>query len=496
MDLEHRLIKERFAKLDKWAELGVEPYPHRFRRSHALGEVLANADAMVEAEQEVAIAGRMMSKRRHGKLGFADLADESGQLQLFVRKDVVGEENYEAFKLMEVGDFAGATGKVMRTKAGELSVEVSALDLLSKSLRPLPEKWHGLQDTELRYRQRYVDLVMNPEVREVFRRRAKIIQIVRDTLIDEGFVETETPVLQPIYGGATARPFTTVHNALGGAKLYLRIADELYLKRLIVGGFDKVFEIAKNFRNEGIDRTHNPEFTMMECYAAYWDYNDMMALVDRIVRRLGEEFGENGKIRFGEHEIDLSGGFRRVSFLDLLEEHTGVDFGPMDRDAVAGAAKKLGIEVDDSMGKGKLLDEIFSEKAEHALIQPTFVCDHPVELSPLAKRHPDNPELVERFEPFVGGFEIGNSFSELNDPRDQRARFEEQVELGRRGDVEAQQLDEDFLRALEYGMPPTGGLGMGIDRLVMLFTNSPSIRDVLLFPQLRPETGGPDEEGE
>ncbi len=487
MDLEHRLIKERFAKLDKWAELGVDPYPHRFRRSHVLSEITADAEAMVESGAEVAIAGRMMSKRRHGKIGFSDLADESGQLQLFVRKDVVGDDIYEFFKLMEVGDFVGATGIMVRTKTGELSVEVRTLHLLSKSLRPLPEKWHGLQDTELRYRQRYVDLVMNPEVREVFRKRARIIQIVREQLIEEGFIETETPVLQPLYGGAAARPFTTIHHALGEARLYLRIADELYLKRLIVGGFDRVFEIAKNFRNEGIDRTHNPEFTMMECYAAYWDYNDMMGLVDRIVRRLGEEFAEDGKISFGEHEIDVSKGFRRVTFLDLLQEHTGIDFGPLDRDAVAAAAKNMGIEVEVSMGKGKLLDEIFSEKAEPSLIQPTFVCDHPVELSPLAKRHPDNPDLVERFEPYIAGFEIGNSFSELNDPRDQRTRFEEQVELGLRGDDEAQQLDEDFLRALEYGMPPTGGLGMGIDRLVMLFTGSLSIRDVLLFPQLRPE---------
>lgn len=489
MDLEHRLIKERFGKLEKWAELGVDPYPHRFRRSHLMGDVVGNADAMADASTEVSVAGRMMSKRRHGKMGFADLVDESGTLQLFVRKDVVGDEGYEAFKLMEVGDFCGASGIMMRTKTGELSVEVRSLDLLSKSLRPLPEKWHGLQDTELRYRQRYLDMVMNPEVREVFRKRARIIQIVRDVLIEESFVETETPVLQPIYGGAAARPFTTMHHALGEAKLYLRIADELYLKRLIVGGFDRVFEIAKNFRNEGIDRTHNPEFTMMECYAAYWDYNDMMGLVERIVLRLADEFGRDRKVQFGDHEIDFSKGFRRVAFLELLEEHTGIDFSPMDRDAVAAAASTMGIEVEDSMGKGKLLDEIFSEKAEASLIQPTFVCDHPVELSPLAKRHADNPEIVERFEPFIAGFEIGNSFTELNDPRDQRARFEEQVELGLGGDEEAQQLDEDFLRALEYGMPPTGGLGMGIDRMVMLFTGSPSIRDVLLFPQLRPEPG-------
>jgi len=491
VDLEHRLIKERFAKLDKWAEMGVEPYPHRFSRSHEIGEVLADADAMVEAGTEVRVAGRMMSKRRHGKLGFSGLTDESGQVQLFVRKDIVGEENYEVFKLLEVGDFAGANGKVMRTKTGELSIEVQSIELLSKSLRPLPEKWHGLQDTELRYRQRYVDLVMNPEVRETFRKRARIIQVVREVLLAAGFTETETPVLQPVYGGATARPFTTIHHALGEAKLYLRIADELYLKRLIVGGFDRVFEIAKNFRNEGIDRTHNPEFTMMECYAAYWDYNDMMRLVEEIVGKLAAEFAEDGKLQYGEHEIDFSNGFRRVTFLDLLEEHTGTDFAPMDRDAVAAVAKDMGIEVTDAMGKAKLLDEIFSLKAEPSLIQPTFVCDHPVELSPLAKRHPENPELVERFEPFIAGFEIGNSFSELNDPRDQRTRFMEQVELGKRGDQEAQQLDEDFLRALEYGMPPTGGLGIGLDRLVMLFTGSHSIRDVLLFPQLRPELAEP-----
>jgi len=494
MDPQHRLIQERVAKIDKWEEMGDRPYPTSFERSHELGAVVAEGERMEAENSEVKLSGRMVSKRRHGKMGFAHLDDQSGQLQIWVRKDVVGEDAYEKFKLLEVGDFCGVEGKMMRTKTGELTCEVTAIELLSKSLRPLPEKWHGLTDPETRYRQRYVDLIMNRDVRETFEKRARIIQVLRDQLIEEGFLEVETPVLQPIYGGATARPFTTFHNALGGAQLYLRIADELYLKRLMVGGYDKVFEIAKNFRNEGMDRTHNPEFTMMECYAAYWDYEDMMALVDRIVRRIVDEISDDGKIQYGEHTIDFSHGFRRAGFLDLLKEHTGIDYRPLGRDEVEAKAKELGVEVDETMGKGKLLDEIFSEKVEPHLIQPTFVCDHPVELSPLAKRHRDDPELVERFEPFVAGFEIGNSFSELNDPRDQRARFEEQVRLREAGDDEAQQLDEDFLRALEYGMPPTGGLGMGIDRLVMLFTDQHSIRDVLLFPQLRPEvkSGGGD----
>jgi lysyl-tRNA synthetase class 2 len=492
MDPQHRLIQERVSKIEKWEALGEQPYPPSFTRSHRLGDVVDAGETMVAENAEVRLAGRMISKRRHGKMGFAHLDDQSGSLQIWVRKDVVGEDAYEKFKLIEVGDFCGVEGRMMRTKTGELTCEVTSLQLLSKSLRPLPEKWHGLQDPELRYRQRYVDLIMNREVRAAFEARARIIRELRQQLIDEDFLEVETPVLQPMYGGATARPFVTTHNALGGAELYLRIADELYLKRLMVGGYDRVFEIAKNFRNEGIDRTHNPEFTMMECYAAYWDYEDMMGLVERIFARLVEALTEDGTIGYGEHTIDFRNGFRRARFLDLLTEHTGVDFRPLDRDAVAAEAERLDVEVDEGMGKGKLLDEIFSEKVEPHLIQPTFVCDHPVELSPLAKRHRDDPELVERFEPFVAGFEVGNSFTELNDPRDQRARFEEQVRLREAGDAEAQQLDEDFLRALEYGMPPTGGLGIGIDRLVMLFTDAHSIRDVLLFPQLRPEGRGDD----
>jgi lysyl-tRNA synthetase class 2 len=495
MDAQHRLIQDRIAKIARYEELGVEPFPRRFQRSHRLEEIRADEERMVADEAEVRIAGRLLSKRRHGKMGFADLEDQRGSLQLWFRRDVVGDEAYEIFKLMEIGDIVGVRGTMCRTQKGETSCLVAEAELLTKSLRPLPEKWHGLKDKEARYRQRYVDLIMNREVREVFEKRARIVQILREVLQEESFLEVETPVLQPIYGGATARPFTTIHHALGDATLYLRIADELYLKRLIVGGFDRVFEIAKDFRNEGIDRTHNPEFTMMECYAAYWDYNDMMELVQKILRRLAEEFGEDGKIRYGDHLIDLSQGFRRASFLELLSEHTGVDFGPLDRDASAAEAEKLGIEVEDSMGKGKVLDEVFSAKVEPHLIQPTFVCDHPVELSPLAKRHRDDPELVERFEPFVAGFEVGNAFTELNDPRDQRERFEEQRRLKEAGDDEAQDVDEDFLRALEYGMPPTGGLGMGLDRLVMLFTDSHSIRDVLLFPQLRPQDSGDGREG-
>jgi lysyl-tRNA synthetase class 2 len=347
-----------------------------------------------------------------------------------------------------------------------------------------------LQDIELRSRQRYLDLLMDPQVRAHFARRTRIVQNLRETLVAEGFLEVDTPILQPLYGGATARPFKTVFHALGEETVYLRIADELYLKRLIVGGYDRVFEIGKDFRNEGMDRTHNPEFTMMECYAAYWDYRDVMALVERVFARLAAEFTQGGRIRYGEHELDLSQGFRRATFFGLLAEHTGVDLKPLSTEAVAKHARSMGIEVDATMGKGRLLDEIFSLRVQPSLIQPTFVCDHPLELSPLAKKHRDDPELVERFEGFLAGFEICNAFSELNDPRDQRARFAEQGELRAKGDDEAQQTDEDYLRALEFGMPPTGGLGIGVDRVVMLLSDKHSIRDVLLFPHMRPEQAG------
>ncbi len=487
MEDQHKLVQVRMEKLGALEERGLNPYAYGFERSHRLSEIVASGESMVEAAEKVRIAGRMMSKRRHGKVAFSHLEDEQGRLQIYVRKDEIGEDNYELFKLLEVGDFVAVEGTVILTKTGELTVQATRVEALTKTLRPLPEKWHGLTDKEIRYRQRYLDLLMNAEVRANFRRRAEVIQKIRDVLLEEEFLEVETPILQPLYGGATARPFTSNYHALSDMTVYLRIANELYLKRLIVGGYDRVFEFAKDFRNEGMDKTHNPEFTMMECYAAYWDYEDVMGLVERIFARLAERFGEDGKIQFGEHRIDFSKGFRRARFLDLLKEATGDEFAAMSRDEVFARAETLGVEVDETMGKAKLLDEIFSEKVEPGLIQPTFVCDHPKELSPLAKIHREDPDLVERFEPFVAGFEVGNAFSELNDPRDQRARFEEQLRLREAGDDEAQQLDHDFLRALEYGMPPTGGLGLGVDRIVMLFTDNQSIRDVLFFPQMRPE---------
>ncbi|HEX9640967.1 MAG TPA: lysine--tRNA ligase, partial [Candidatus Krumholzibacteria bacterium] len=408
MDEQHRLIQQRHEKLQRLEELGVTPFPYRFDRTHALAELLEVGEAMVDGEQKVRVAGRLMSFRRHGKTAFGHLVDERGTLQIYVRKDEIGEENYEAFKLLDIGDFVGVSGSMMRTRTGELTVQCDGFQLLSKSLRPLPEKWHGLTDKEQRYRQRYVDLIMNEEVRALFIKRAKIIDNIRRTLMSEDFLEVDTPVLQPLYGGATARPFKTLFHALGDATLYMRVADELYLKRLIVGGYDRVFEIGKDFRNEGMDRTHNPEFSMMECYAAYWDYEDVMRLVDRIFANLCEEFTDDGKIQYGEHVIDLGAGFRRVSFFELLHEETGTDFKKLTRDETAARAKAIGIEVEASMGKGRLLDDIFSEKVEPKLIQPTYVCDHPLELSPLAKKHRDDPELVERFEPFIAGFEVGN----------------------------------------------------------------------------------------
>jgi lysyl-tRNA synthetase, class II len=386
---------------------------------------------------------------------------------------------------LDVGDIIGVSGTVFRTRTEELTVHVQSFQLLTKSLRPLPEKYHDM-NLELKSRKRYLDLIMNLETRERFRKRSAILEEVRRFLIDEGFLEVETPVLQPLYGGATARPFKTHHNALD-MTLYLRIADELYLKRLIVGGFEKVFEFCKDFRNEGMDRTHNPEFTMMECYAAYWDYNQMMDLFERMILRVVGKFSDDAKVTFGEHVIDFSKGFRRLRFLDGLQEYTGTDFRGRDEDFIREEAKRLKIDIKPGMGADKLLDEIFGEYVEPHLIQPTFVMDHPRELSPLAKWHREEEGLVERFEAFIAGFEVCNSFSELNDPQEQRRRFADQMDLKAKGDAEAQVMDEDFIEALEVGMPPTGGIGVGLDRLVMLMTDSQSIRDILLFPAMRPE---------
>lgn len=481
----HRLVAERQAKL---AELAREawPYPWRFDRTHDSARLRAEESALTAAGAVVRTAGRVMAKRVMGKTAFLPLSDDAGGVQAYFRRDDLGEDGFRRVtKLLDAGDIIGVEGTLFRTRTGELTVHARAWELLAKALRPLPEKYHDMS-LELRTRRRYLDLAMNPETRARFRRRAEVIDAVRRFLADEGFLEVETPALQPVYGGATARPFTTRHNALD-TTLYLRIADELYLKRLIVGGYDRVFEICKDFRNEGMDRTHNPEFTMMECYAAYWDYTDMMGLVERLFAALAARFGEGGRVVYQGRAIDLGGGFRRLPFLEGLREASGIDFRGLGREETAAHARRLGVEVTPAMGTGKILDELFTLLVEPTLVQPTFVMDHPEELSPLAKAHRSEPGLVERFEPFVAGFEVGNSFSELNDPAEQRRRFLAQARLRDAGDDEAQPLDEDFLQALEHGMPPTAGLGMGLDRLVMLLCDCHSIRDVLLFPHLRPE---------
>ena len=483
--LQHRLIQERLGKLEALAERGPL-YPHAYDRTHTSADLHAQEEALTESGETVRIAGRIMAKRKAGKTIFLPLYDGPGKIQIYAKRDDLGEEDFGLFKkTLDVGDLIGVEGTLFRTNTGELTVQVAAWTLLAKSVRPLPEKFHDMS-LELKSRKRYLDLIMNLETRERFRRRSAILEEVRRFLIGEDFLEVETPVLQPLYGGATARPFKTHHHALDQT-LYLRIADELYLKRLIVGGLERVFEFCKDFRNEGMDRTHNPEFTMMECYAAYWDYTQVMDLFERMVLRLVERFGEDGKIIYGEHTLDFSDGFRRLRFLDGLKEKTGVDFTEIDRAEAAKVAEAHGVTVKPEMGVDKIMDEIFGELVEPELIQPTFVMDHPKVLSPLAKGHRETPGVVERFEAFVAGFEICNAFSELNDPFEQRRRFESQMDLKAKGDEEAQVLDEDFLEALETGMPPTGGLGVGLDRIVMLLTNCNSIRDVVLFPAMRPD---------
>lgn len=491
----NELMRIRRQKLERLRQMGFNPYPYAFRRTHRSKDILDHFDEL--EGKTVRIAGRMMSKREHGKASFAHLADAAGRIQIYVRLDEVGERQYELFKLLDIGDFVGVEGEVFRTRTGEITVKARHLELLSKNLRPLPivkervvdgrrEVYDPFSDVELRYRQRYVDLVVNPHVREVFIKRSRIISAMRRFLDDKGYIEVETPVLQPIYGGASARPFITHHNALD-IDLYLRIADELYLKRLIVGGFEGVYEISKDFRNEGIDRFHNPEFTMMELYVAYEDYNFMMNLVEEMITFIAREVLGTLQIEFQGHQINLEAPWPRKRYFEAIEEVTGFNLKGKNEAEIRAAAEQMGLETESWWDKGKLLDEIFKEKVEPTLIQPTFIIDYPIELSPLAKKHREDPELVERFEPFVAGHEIGNAFSELNDPLDQRERFEQQMKLRERGDEEAHVLDEDYIRALEYGMPPTAGLGIGVDRLVMLLTNQPSIRDVILFPQMRPE---------
>jgi len=481
-----RLIAGRRDKLARLTEQGVEPYPYRYDRSHTSTEIRAQEQSLTAAEARVRYAGRIMAKRGTGKTLFVPIQDGAGQIQAYFRKDDLQAERFKRIqKLIDIGDWIGVEGTVFRTKSDELSIAVEDFTFLAKAIRPLPEKYHELS-LEVRSRRRYLDLVMNQPTRERFRLRAAILSEVRAFFAAEEFLEVETPVLQPLYGGATALPFTTHHNALD-MQLYLRIADELYLKRLIVGGLEKVYEIAKDFRNEGMDRTHNPEFTMLECYAAYWDYNDMLDLTERLLRQLAERFGRAGQVQYGQETLDFAQPFARVRFLDALAEPLGCDPLALDDDALTALAGTHGIETGPGKGRDKLLDELFGRLVEPTLIQPTFVLDHPRELSPLAKAHRSEAGLVERFELFACGFELANAFSELNDAHEQRARFSDQQALRRAGDAEAQPLDEDFLQALEYGMPPTAGLGVGFDRVIMLLTDSHNIRDVLLFPHLRPE---------
>jgi len=478
------LVAQRLRKLRDLRERGIEPYPTNFRRTVPNLEAVADFDRL--AGQTVSVAGRLVSRRIMGKASFCHILDGSGKIQLFLKEDVLGAENYEAFKtLFDLGDFIGATGRLMKTRAGEVSVEATELVLLAKSLRPMPEKWHGLTDVEKRYRQRYLDLMANPQVREIFRTRSATVSAMRRFLEERGFIEIETPVLQPLYGGALARPFKTFHNALD-REFFMRIATELYLKRAIVGGFDKVFEVGRVFRNEGVDTTHNPEFTVMESYEAYANYLDVMTMVEELVPWIAHTVLGKTTITFDGQVVDLRPPWRRVTLRDAILQKSGVDvLAHPDRDDLFREVAHLNLPISPTSSWGKIVDELLSTHVEHELIQPTFILDYPVELSPLAKRKPENPRLVERFEAYVGGIEIANAFSELNDAIDQRARFAEQLQARAAGDDEAHVLDEEFIEALEHGMPPTGGLGIGVDRLVMLLTDQQSIREVILFPHRR-----------
>jgi len=487
------LIATRKEKLEQLQDLGVNPYAYKYDLTHYAGEILDDYDQYAETV-DVRLAGRLMAIRKMGKASFAHIQDATGKIQIYLKVDSVGEKTYEAFKLLDIGDWIGVAGKVMKTRTEEITIFTEELTVLAKGIRPIPivkekddEVYDAFSDKEQRYRQRYLDLIVNPEVKEVFKTRSDIIRNIRSFMDERGFIEVETPVLQPIYGGASARPFVTHHHTLD-TDFYLRIADELYLKRLIIGGFEKVYEIAKDFRNEGMDRNHNPEFTMLEWYQAFVDYEFEMEMVEDLISEVATKT-DNAEVRFGEYTIDLTPPFPRKKMFDLFEEYLETDIKDYGRDKLFEFAAEQGIEVDEDMNYGKILDKIFGDVVEPHLIQPTFVIDHPRAVSPLAKLQRDGDErIVERFELIVAGMEMANAFSELNDPLDQRKRLEEQAQLRSEGDDEAQVVDEDFLTAMEIGMPPTGGVGIGVDRLVMLLTNQHSIKDVILFPQMRPQT--------
>jgi len=480
------ILQARRTKLEKIREMGINPFPYRFKKDTESADVFENFEELEKSERPLTLAGRIMTVRLMGKAAFCHIQDEKGKIQLYVRKDVVGEEKFKLFKLFDIGDIIGVTGPAFRTRMGEITIKAQELTLLSKSLHPLPEKWHGLKDIETRFRQRYLDLIANPEIKELFRQRSSLIKAARNFLDGEGFLEVETPILQPLYGGASARPFKTFHNALN-RELFLRIADELYLKRLIIGGYEKVYEVCKDFRNEGIDRYHNPEFTMIEFYMAYADYHDIMELIKRMLLSIARGVFGKTEFQFGEHTFDLDSEWKTLPILKAIQDYTGIDSAKLSDDELAAECDKLGIEIEKERGRPKMLDDIFTEKVQPNLIQPIFITDHPLEMSPLAKLHREDSSLTERFELFIGGSEICNAFSELNDPDDQKERFLTQQKFSKLGDEEAHSLDEDFLRAMQYGMPPTGGLGIGVDRLFMVLTGQTNIREIILFPQLKPE---------
>ncbi|WP_369697063.1 lysine--tRNA ligase [Phascolarctobacterium succinatutens] len=479
-------MQVRIDKMHKIEEHGWKPFGYRFLYTHRAADIAAQFDELSEKETEVKMAGRIMAIRGHGKTCFMDMQDKTGRIQVYVRKDVIGEENYALIKLMDIGDTVGITGTAFRTHMGELSIKASSVEMLSKSLRPLPEKWHGLKDVETRYRQRYVDLIVNPEVRDTFVKRSQIIRSVREVLDSHDFLEVETPILNTIAGGAAARPFISYHNALD-MQVYMRIAPELYLKRLIVGGMDRVYEMGRVFRNEGIDNRHNPEFTSVEIYQAFADYRDMMDLTEEVVVKTAEKVLGTTTINYEGTTIELASPWKRMSMIEAVKEYSGKDFTNVtDLEEARAIAKELNVAVEPSFGIGKIINACFEEYVEDKLIQPTFITGHPKEISPLAKSNPENPEITDRFEAYIYGREICNGFTELNDPIDQKERFLKQVEERANGDEEANMMDEDFVNALEYGLPPTGGLGIGIDRLIMFLTNSSTIRDVLFFPTMKP----------
>jgi lysyl-tRNA synthetase class 2 len=489
-------IQQRRDNLAQLARLGIDVYPRKFHRRHTISQLVERHGARTHDELETdrvetVTSGRILAIRSFGKANFLVLSDGLAKIQAYIRQDSLPERDFKAFKLLDFGDWAGIEGRLFRTKTGELTIWASRLHFLAKCLLPLPEKWHGLTDVEIRYRQRYLDLIVNPDSRCVFEARSRVVSAIREFMTARGYLEVETPMMQPIAGGALARPFVTHHNTLD-MDLYLRVAPELYLKRLTVGGIEKVFEINRNFRNEGISTQHNPEFTMMEFYEAYADYEMLMTMTEELIAHVGRQVNGADTITFGSHEISLKSPYARISLRDVARTAAATRLGCevsdddlRNRDAAAALARQLGIEVATGDGAGKITMEIFETLCEEHLIQPTFVYDFPTEVSPLSKQKPGDPDTVERFELYIGGFEIANAFSELNDPVEQRRRFEEQLKDRASGDLEAHEMDEDYVRALEYGLPPTGGEGLGIDRLVMLLTNSPSIRDVILFPLMR-----------